>query len=483
MLSFQEALEYLYRANVYGIRPGLERIRELLRRLGQPQDRLKCVHIAGTNGKGSVSSFLAHIAAADDLRCGWYTSPYLEHFNERFRILDGREGLERYRHDPRSAELPDERFAELMTKLVKMIDGMLADGFEMPTVFEMETALAFEWFAAEHCDLVVLEVGLGGRLDSTNVISSSLCSVITALSYDHQDRLGDRLGQIAFEKAGIVKDRCPVILYNPFDAVADDSEAADALREVEAACRLHQAPLTVVGKQDLASIHLTPDEQEEMRASGLRQVFRFRDEAENCRYGIRLLGEYQLLNAALAVRAARLFASPAAIVEGLAKATWGGRLELLAEDPVVLIDGAHNIQGCQALARALEQLLPGEQVYFLTGMLADKEHEKMLAAVLQNAHYEVAKVLCTDPPVPRALGAEALCAEVRSLLLKSTPPAAKALQEEDLRWDKDYERAVRTAFNEARALGLPLVLFGSLYLIGNARPILRQLLTAPEQEA
>ena len=186
-MTFEESLAYLYSAEVFGSRPGLQRIAELLRRLGHPEKQYPVVHIAGTNGKGSVSSFCAHIAAAKDWKCGWYTSPYLERFNERIRLIDGRAGLERFEQNYRSPEIPDSRFAAIMTEIREQVERMLQDGFDHPTVFELETAAALLWYAQEKVDLVVLEVGMGGRLDATNVVDQPLSTVICALGYDHMD--------------------------------------------------------------------------------------------------------------------------------------------------------------------------------------------------------------------------------------------------------------------------------------------------------
>lgn len=482
MMTFRESLDYLYSANIFGSRPGLTRVRELLDRLGNPQKNVRVLHIAGTNGKGSVSSYCAHIAAAMNLRCGWFTSPYLETFNERIRIIDGRRGLEEFKRDFRSPEISNEVFAAMMTELREQIELMIKDGYDMPTVFEMETAAAFLWFSKAKVDLVVLEVGMGGRLDSTNIVDEAMCSVITALSYDHMDRLGSTLGEIAFEKAGIIKRGCPVVVYNPYDAVQDAAEAESALQVIKKTAAEKQAPMTLVSRSEISDLQET-DEGQSFRLAGSDRVWH-----------IQLLGRYQAMNAALAIKACRCFADEDTIAEGLAKAVWPGRLELMRKNPPLMIDGAHNIQGCEELSVELASRFAGRSLIFLCGMLGDKEHQKMLNAVLNTPGCQAHTVICTIPPVPRGLSGEELAKEAAQTLglgredVQPLPENPAGLSETSpitynkskVYWHDRQEEALEAALQLSEQNGLPLVAFGSLYLIGNLRPVIRERL---KQEA
>ena len=197
--------EFLKNSLKFGINLGLERMEALDRALGNPQDSFRAVHIAGTNGKGSTSAFIASILAASGRKVGIYTSPFLERFNERMRIIDGRDGLIKYVEDETYGEIPDDILASLSNEVEKACSEITKQGVEHPTEFELVTAVCYLWFRSEQIDVAVLETGLGGRLDSTNVIRNPFCSVITAMGLDHQDRLGDTIEKICYEKAGIIK--------------------------------------------------------------------------------------------------------------------------------------------------------------------------------------------------------------------------------------------------------------------------------------
>lgn len=485
-MTFEESLAYLYSAGVFGSRPGLQRIAELLRRLGHPEKQYPIVHIAGTNGKGSVSSFCAHIAAAKDWKCGWYTSPYLERFNERIRLIDGRAGLERFEQNYRSPEIPDSRFAAIMTEIREQVERMLQDGFDHPTVFELETAAALLWYAQEKVDLVVLEVGMGGRLDATNVVDQPLSTVICALGYDHMDRLGNTLGEIAGEKAGIIKEGCPLVLYRPSDATPDPAEAASALAVVQKKAKDLHALLTIVSSSDIR--------EREQTERGQSFIYQRPGQKVGERYEIQLLGDYQAMNAALAIEACKSFATPAEIHEGLARATWPGRLELMRLQPPVLIDGAHNVQGCAGLAREISRRFAGSELIFVVGMLADKQHQDMLKMVLQAGQLKPASILCLRPPIARALAPEKLAAEAAEALGQPQQQCLQLSGKEladtlEMLYNQkdgfcpivsceDNEEGLLAALTLAESKGLPLVVFGSLYLLGQLRPILRRVLWA-----
>ena len=340
-MTYKGALQYLQDALTFGIKPGLERMRSLLKRLEHPERRLAYIHVAGTNGKGSVSTYLTYMLAQSGKKVGLFTSPYLERFTERIRIVDGVSGLKDIADDEAAGEISKEAVARLVSSVACCVDDMLTAGEEHPTEFELITAIAMLWFAEQRCDIVVLETGLGGRLDSTNVITKPVACVITALGYDHTDRLGSSMEEIAAEKAGIIKDGCPVYLYDPHEAIADPKEADAVLRVVREHCRARRAPLSVIGR-----------ERCEMISRSLAGQL-FRDRRDGQVYKTSLLGAFQPLNAILAIAVLESVVPCAQRVQGIEQAKWPGRLELLNADMPVLIDGAHNPQGCSALGNDL----------------------------------------------------------------------------------------------------------------------------------
>lgn len=479
-MNYHEAMSYLSSAREFGVKLDLSRITELLNLLGNPQLSYKVIHIAGTNGKGSVSSYLAHISAAGGYKTGWYTSPYLENFNERLRIIDGRKGLASFKLNPRDPEISNKEFAELMTIIASKVDNMLSRNFDCPTEFELITAAALMWFAIKKCDMVILEVGLGGRLDSTNVVPNPICTVITSLGYDHCERLGYSLESIAFEKAGIIKQGVPCVVSNPFDSyLIQHDEAAKALAKIQSIAAAKHAPIDLVMNKEIQV--LSYDQY--------GQSFHFRD--PKLTYRISLLGDYQRMNAALAIQAAKMFTFDNVILEGLKMATWPGRLELLDGNPETLIDGAHNIQGCMSLAGCLEQFYHHRGLVFLVGVLKDKTHLAMMKAILKNHSYYPLAVICTKPPIPRGMRGKELSLEVASILgqigrdqfgikvdmAADINPNRKGITPSGrpqalIQSIEDIDLAADKAIKLARHFKAPLIAFGSLYLIGNVRETL-----------
>lgn len=472
MRDLQAVMDYFAEARVFGIRPGLDRIEALLEKLGHPESRYPVIHVAGTNGKGSVTAFLAAIAAQTGRRTGWYTSPYLEHFNERIRLIDGQAGFEAFLAQPRSAEISDEQLIDVASTVREAAEAIQADGHEAPTEFELITASAFLFYAQENCDLVILETGMGGRLDATNVVTQPLASIITALGYDHQDRLGTHLAEIAAEKAGIMKAGCPVIVLDPRIALDTRGEAESALELLRSVAKAKNCPYT--------EIHESMIERLPRPAGQMTQKFYFNGQRQA--YEIALLADHQVYNAALAITAAELFASESEIRAGLKLAQWPGRFEFLRRQPPVIIDGAHNLQGVLALRAELERYFSGQELIFMTGILADKEHEAMLTALFANASFKTRAVFVTEPPVPRAFGAQALAEELarhlqgaelipysgREELMSGAPDTPT------IYYERDYRRLAEDLPRLAEAWQLPLIAFGSLYLIGNSRPQLRE---------
>lgn len=409
-MDYQQALGYIGGVASLGMKPGLGRIEELLARLGHPERALRFVHVAGTNGKGSTSVMIAAALSAAGYRTGLYTSPHLLRVNERMR-LDG-------------AEITDAELAGVVTSLAAAAEGMA----EPCTEFELLTAAAMLWFARRGADIAVLEVGLGGRLDATNAIPRPDCAVIANIGLDHTGVLGDTVEQIAGEKAGIFKGGLAAS-YQQQPSVAAVLRAAAERTGTE----LHFA--------DFSKLELLSDSLE-------GQSFRY----DGHEYRIRLLGEHQTKNAAVAITAARLLGLPeTAISEGLAKAVWPARFELLSREPYFVVDGGHNPQCVATTAAALRRYFPDKRRVLLMGVLADKDWQQMLDILLPCA----AEVVCVTPESERAMPAEELCAAIKE---RGVPARAAS--------------DIASGVDEARALagrdGM-VCSVGSLYMSGAVR--------------
>lgn len=401
--------------------PGLQRIRELLRRLGDPQNELKFIHIAGTNGKGSTCACLASILEAAGYRVGLNTSPHLETFHERIRV-NGR-------------MISDEDLGAL-TERVRAAAGGMA---ETPTEFEWITAVAFLYFRQEKCRIVVLETGLGGELDASNVIGTPELAVLTAMGMDHAAILGPTLADIASAKAGIIKPGGAVVSFGGCP------EADGVFRRV---CRERGASLTEADFSRLSRVRPSPE----------GTAFDFGPWRD---LRTPLAGCYQVYNAALALTAAELLRargwriSDEALRRGLAAVRWPGRFELLRRQPAVVMDGAHNAHGVRAAAESLRTLFPGKKWVFLLGILADKDVGEMLDLLAPLA----ASAVVLEPDSPRALPPERLCEALEERGVPARPAAGG-------------REAVAAALAAAGDEGLVCVL-GSLYLCGELRPLLK----------
>lgn len=431
-MDWEETTVWLESLARFGSRPGLERIERLLALLGHPEQGLKVIHVAGTNGKGSVCAFISAVLAAAGYRTGLYTSPHLVEYTERFQV-NGREVA------------PDE-LAALLTRVRAAAEAVAAAGGGQATEFEVLTAAAFLYFARERVDYLVLEVGLGGRLDATNVVEPQV-AVITHISYDHVAVLGRTLTEIAREKAGIIKPGRPVVLAPQEDEAARVITARAAERgaplfSVRAQCTV------VPGRQDLSG------QRFDLTAAG-----RSYPDLE-----IRLLGPHQLDNAATAALALTVLGSQGATIpedavrRGLAAARWPARFEVVRTAPLAIIDGAHNPDGAQALARTVRTYLPGRRLILVLGMLGDKD----VSAVLKTLGPLAQAAVVTRPASPRAAAPEQVAAG-----LKACVPAVYV--------EPEIPRAVDRALALA-APGDAVLVCGSLYMAGAAR---RHLVTCP----
>lgn len=413
---------YLQQGAWRDVKLGLHRTRELLERLGRPQDGLRIVHVAGTNGKGSTSAFIAGILQAAGYKTGLFTSPYILRFNERVQV--------------NRRDISDEDLYEDACRVRDIAEAM----DERPTAFELITAVALVHFARVGCDAAVLEVGLGGRLDSTNVVDPVACA-ITPISLDHTHVLGGTIDKIAHEKAGIIKPGVPVVCALQTD---------EAMAVIRNRAREVAAPLIV---PRFGRVHA--------HAEGLRQAFSY-DGLTDVR--LRLAGVYQPSNAVVAIEVARLLRtrgfdiSDAAIKQGLEATRWPGRFEVVGEAPVVIVDGGHNPQGARALASSLREYFPQGGVTFAMSVLRDKDYRSMLASVLPLAKRFYC---CEQADNERALAAGDLAQAVREV---ADSLGITALEVHVCASVGDAARSAREAATRDGDAGVACC-FGSLYAV------------------
>lgn len=418
----EQAIEYIHSVCWKGSIPGLSRTRNLLDLMGNPQDKLKYVHIAGTNGKGSTAAMTASILQKAGYRVGLYTSPYIYRFNERMQV--------------NGEPISDTELTEITAWVKPLAQSME----ECPTEFELVSCIAFEYFKRNHCDMVVLEVGMGGALDSTNVIKAPEVAVITNIGLDHTDVLGSTVEEIAKTKAGIFKEGSNAVIYR-------GSPSVEAV--FEAVCAEKNIQLT---KADFESLRLI--------SHGLEgQVF---DCGERKGLELPLLGDHQLHNAAVVLSVAdALIArgwkiSEENIRDGIRSVSWPGRFDVMRKDPLFIIDGGHNPQCIEALVKNIEDYLSDRKVIVLTGVLADKDYADMYKPVMPL----VQEFVCITPPNPRKLDASLLAQYLSEAGATATACAS-------------IEEGVVTAMEKAGKDGVVLC-FGSLYSIGAIRDALQQ---------
>ena len=396
MYNYQEVIDKIENSRRFGNLPGVEVTKRMLATLGNPQEGLAFIHVAGTNGKGSTCAFLTNILTKAGLKCGCFTSPHLIHFEERITV------------DQKM--IPKDAVTRLGNELLSIDFGVT------PTMFDYCLVMAVLYFKECGCDVAVMETGLGGRLDSTNALGNPMVAVITRIGYDHMAILGNTLTKIASEKAGILKENVPAIF---------------APQEEEALAVLRKHPGTLVSSEDMEKVAF-------MKPG--------------------LMGAYQLENGAAAMLAAQKFLSQigydkeradAAIEAGIHTAIWKGRMEVLSEEPYLMVDGAHNSNGIHALKTSLMKLYPDEKFHFVMGVMADKDYEKMIEELLPLA----IDFVTVTPESSRALQAESLAEKIRS-----------------------QEIPARSIASVADVLTLPRVgektiALGSLYFIGELEAI------------
>ena len=429
-MNYEQSVAFYEQREKFGVKLGLETVSDLLHRLGDPQLGQKYIHIAGTNGKGSTAAFCSNMLREAGYRTGLYTSPALERFNERIQI--------------NNKPVSDALIAENTTRIAEAVAQMEAEGANVPSQFELETALAFLCFQAEKTDIVVLEVGMGGRLDATNVITAPLVSVICSISLDHTRFLGNTLGAIAGEKAGIIKDNCPVVLY---------PQEREVEEVVKAVATSHHAALVL---PDFSSV-------ENHTTSLDGQAFDWTDSHEKKRHlKLSVMGDYQVANAIVAFTALDLLRQNGALsltdeemLTGLEKTRWKGRFEKILDAPLTILDGAHNPGGAKVFAQSVRNFLEGRKLVFVLGILADKKIDEMLAQFLPLADH----VLTITPANPRAMDAKDLAKQI-----EATGKPAEAFDSLEQAW----ERAKALCPKENGGI----VFVGSLYMIGVVRSYL-----------
>lgn len=429
-MNYAETLAWIHSLYRFGMNPGLERIKALLRRLGDPQKMLRCIHIAGTNGKGSTAAFLASMLEAQDKRVALYTSPYLEAFTNRMAI--------------NGVDICRERLTALATDVRLQVDEMVRTGAGQPTEFEVVTALAFLYFAQEQPDWVVAEVGLGGRLDATNVIEPVVCA-ITNIGLEHTQVLGDTIAEIAYEKAGIIKPGIAIV------TAAENPQALSVFRRI---ARERGARLYEMGGE----LRCAPG-----RATLDGQTFDYQSPWHELKgLQIAMLGQHQVRNAALALAARELLPEPLvedAVRRGLAATCWPGRLEVFSRNPLVLVDGAHNPDGIRALCQALPGILGGKKLRLVLGILGDKAVDEILAEIVPLA---TAGLIVTKPDNPRAAQPMMVAEMARRYVLSGVTVTVA----------ETVSTAVNKGLAKLRA-DEALCVAGSLYTISEARERLK----------
>ncbi len=373
-MEYEKVLDYIHSLEKFGIKPGMERITSLCRALGDPQKKLRFIHVAGTNGKGSTSTMMSNICTESGYKTGLFISPYVLDFRERIQI-DGE-------------MIPKKRLCETAKKLIPVAEEM-KNTSESPTEFEFITALAFLYFFEEKCDVVVLETGLGGRLDSTNIIDTPLASVITSVSFDHMGVLGDTIEEISAEKCGIIKENGITVCYplqqiETFRVVRNTAERLNNLLLIPDTDRIQIEEKTIRGTVS--------------KTDGLR-------------VRIPLIGDHMVYNAATAITAVKavrdkgfLNISDEAIVGGIEKTVMPGRMQIVGEKPLILVDGGHNVGCAEALCRTVDEFLGDRKIIGICGLMADKEYEKYVSLVSERFE----KLITVTVNNPRAISAAEL---------------------------------------------------------------------------
>lgn len=422
-MTYNEAKEYLKAASAKGSILGLERVVELLHLMGDPQEKMKVIHVAGTNGKGSFGAMMTSVLREAGYKTGGFSSPAITDITDSYRI--------------NGTEISQEKFTELIGEIAELCEKM----DEKPTEFEIMAAAAYELFYREGCDIAVIECGMGGDTDATNVINKPVLSVITNVQSDHCKFLGNTIAEIAAHKAGIIKEGCPVFFGG------DDAEAFEV---VSAKAREVGAPFRFMDYSDVSGVRFSLDGME----------FDYKDKL----YKVPLLGVYQLNNALNVIFCSEILTKKGYNIDygdirrGLAKTEWHGRFEMLRRDPYVIFDGAHNPDGIRFASESIERYFGRKKVAMLIGVMADKDY-RLYSEMLGN---HAAKVFTVKPDNPRALDSASL---------------AKVFSEKNISAESFDVLAdgVKSAYEYAKSRNIPLIALGSLYMYREFNEVLRSL--------
>ncbi|MDU2688113.1 bifunctional folylpolyglutamate synthase/dihydrofolate synthase [Paeniclostridium sordellii] len=431
-MNYDEALKFIHESHKFGMRLGLENIKKLLELLGNPQDNLKIIHVAGTNGKGSTCSFISTILKQSGYKVGLYTSPFLETFTERIRV--------------NGENIPENEVGNIVNIIKEKIEIMVKEGHDYPTEFEIVTAMAFYYFNKESVDFVALEVGLGGRYDATNVIEKPIATVITSISLDHVGILGDTLDKIAFEKGGIIKENCDVIVY------PQKNEASKVLKEI---CNEKNAKYI---ECDFKDITLKKSNINFQKFDCIINNKEYKD------LQINLIGDHQVKNSVVALTTIELIKNKLEILiseenlrKGLMETKWPGRIEKIKENPMFIIDGAHNEEGAESLAKSIDKYFKGKNKILLIGMLEDKDINSVLDILIPGFN----SVITTTPDNPRAIDAIKLKEKIEKYNI-------------EVICKEDINDAVKYVIENSKEDDV-IISAGSLYMIGHVRTIMKNL--------
>lgn len=431
-MDYNEALKYIHESHKFGIRLGLDNIKKLLELLDNPQDKLKIIHVAGTNGKGSTCSFISTILKESGYKVGLYTSPFLETFTERIRV--------------NGENIPKDEVGNIVSLIKEKIEIMVNEGYSCPTEFEIVTAMAFYYFNNENVDFVALEVGLGGRYDATNVIEKPIVSVITSISLDHIGVLGDTLSKIAFEKGGIIKENCSTIVY------PQKEEAGQVIKNI---CKENKSKYIECNFND---INIKESNINLQRYDCIINKKEYED------LEIRLIGEHQVNNSVLALNVIDyindnldLNISQESMRKGLIETEWPGRIEKIKENPMFIIDGAHNEEGAESLAKSIDRYFEDKNKVLIIGMLEDKDITSVLDILIPRFN----KVITTTPDNPRAIEANKLKEKINKYNI-------------EVICKPQIKDAVDYVFQTTKKDDV-IISAGSLYMIGNVRTIIKSL--------
>lgn len=430
-MNYQEAIEFIHSTYKFGSKLGLQNISKLTELLGNPQNSYKIIHVAGTNGKGSTSNMIHDVLMSSGYKTGLFISPYLEEFTERIQVS--------------KKHIEKESLARITNLVKEKIDIMLKEGYNHPTEFEVVTAIGFKYFEEQQIDFLVLEVGLGGRFDATNVVTNTLVSVITSISYDHMEYLGDTLEKIAFEKAGIIKENSNVVIYPQEDIIVNT---------IKNVAKNKNTQVFETNKKNI----------EKLKGNLTGQWFKYlkTDIFDLPEIKMNFLGEHQLYNVLTALRALEVVKQSGyniteeGIIKGLDNCRFAGRFEILQENPVIVLDGGHNINGIEYFAKAVKENFEDNKIILFFGMLKDKNPEDVLPLILPLCK----EVYTLTPNNPRAM--------------KSTELADLIKKHSDLKVTSINEYNEIVPILKAIDISEYVAFVGSLYMIGDVRTILKK---------